>query len=90
MAAESGLLNSVLNFFGLSELQLEEVGNLEQLNTLLADLDQTAMAQFQQTEDQLREKDLPDDILQRHLDTVAHYQEQFSQLSIADRSLTSR
>ena len=81
LAEESGLFNSVLNFFGLSELQLEEVDNLQQLNTLLADLNQTALAQFQQTEDQLREKGLPDEILQRHLDTVAHYQQQFTALS---------
>lgn len=82
MADESGLLDSVLNFFGLSQLQLEEVDNLEQLHTLLADLNQTAMEQFQQTENQLREKGLPEEILQRHDDTVAHYQQQFADLSI--------
>lgn len=82
LADESNLLNSLLDFFGLSQLQLEEVDNLEQLNGLLSGLNQTAMEQFQQTEALLLQKQLPAEILQRHADTVAHYQTQFAELSV--------
>jgi len=75
---ESGTLDSVLSFFGLSALQLEELDSLEQLNNLLLDLHQTALDNFAETEAQLLEKNLPDSILQRHRDTVADYQTQYN------------
>jgi hypothetical protein len=43
-------LDSVLSFFGLSALQLEELDSLEQLNNLLLDLHQTALDNFAETE----------------------------------------
>ena len=71
-------LDSVLSFFGLSALQLEELDSLEQLNNLLLDLHQTALDNFAETEAQLLEKNLPDSILQRHRDTVTDYQTQYN------------
>lgn len=81
LAEEKSVLSKALNTIGLAKSQLEEVGQLKQLCDLLEGLDKTAIAQFQQTEEQLRAKGLPEEILQRHFDMVAHYQEQFAELS---------
>jgi hypothetical protein len=77
---EGGTLDSVLSFFGLSQLQLEEMDSLEQLDVLLSQLNQSALDNFADTEARLIEKNLPEEILQRHHDMVADYQQHFDKM----------
>ena len=73
LAEESGLLDSILELFGLSRLTLEDVGDLRTLSTLLAEQHTQALADFDQVEAELTARNLPEEILQRQHDTVAAY-----------------
>jgi len=77
---ESTFIDGVLDFFGLSQLTLEDVAQLQTLNDLLNEQHSQALAEFDQTEAQLIEKGVPEVILQRHRDTVAQYQARFTDM----------
>ena len=77
---EKGLVTDVLDFFGLSQPALEEIGDLLTLANLLAEQHGQALADFSQVEADLIAKDLPEIILQRHRDTVAQYQASYDDM----------
>jgi len=80
LAAESSIFESILEFFGLSELQNESLNRLLDLNTQVEALNQKALANFAATEADLRAKGLPETVLQRHYQVVEKYKSDFQTL----------
>lgn len=74
---ESGILDAVLSFLGLSQLALEDVDQLEQLYTLLEERHAKAVEGFALTKASLLEKELPVEIIDRHDAMVTEYQAQY-------------
>ncbi len=79
VAAESGIIENVLDIFGLSTLATEDTDTLNQLNDNAQQLHEDALANFANIEAELKEKGLPDEILQRHYDAVEKYQAEYQQ-----------
>jgi hypothetical protein len=80
LADESGLLDSILELFGLSQLTLEDVDDLRTLSTLLAEQHTQALANFDQVNAELIARNLPEVIMQRQRDTVAAYQASYQEM----------
>ncbi len=80
MKDEGGIVDNVLNFIGLSQQTLEDVTQLKILSNLLNEQHTQSLANFAKTEQQLIEKALPDQILQRHRDTVTQYQASYTDM----------
>lgn len=77
MDEESGVVQTVLNFLGLSTLSTENLDELEALNTNIQALHEKTFANFQQLETQLTSKKLPEEILNRHYQTVEKYKAEY-------------
>jgi len=80
LADEGSLLDDALNLIGLSQLTLEDIGELQTLATLLTEQHVDAIANFDQTETDLLAKNLPEQILQRHRDAVVKYQASYDDM----------
>ena len=79
---EGGIFETVLSFFGLSELQNESLITLLGLNEQVLALNDKALANFAEIEAMLKAKNLPDEILQRHYAAVNKYQADYAKLQM--------
>ena len=77
---EGDLIEWILNLLGLSQLQKEPLDQLLAINEQMEDLHQQALVNYDDIERQLVEKEVPEDILQRHHDAVASYQDEYELL----------
>ena len=77
---EGGLIDRVLAFFNLSELQKESLDRLLDLKTQVEALNQKALANFSATEADLKAKGLPEEILEQHYRVVTQYKADFLKL----------
>jgi len=80
LAEEGGIIETILAFFNLSELQNESLTSLQDLNVQVEALNQKALADFSATEANLKAKGLPEQILQRHYQVVEQYKTDFQTL----------
>jgi hypothetical protein len=78
---EGGATDAVLSFFGLSQMQLEDVEQLQTLSTLIQEQHQQAVESFQTTREQLVAKNVAPEILQRHEDMVEKYTTRYADMS---------
>lgn len=91
LEAESCLLDSVLSFLRLSRLQLEKIDQIQTLEKLIAEQHDEVRESFDQTEQRLLAAGLPQEVLQRHRDTVAHYERQYrDMMAQLERALSAR
>lgn len=74
---ENNLWQDFLNLFGLSGLLTENLDRLNSMGEQAELLNQKALQEFVQIEVELKAKNLPAIILQRHYDAVAKYQAEY-------------
>jgi len=79
---EGGITETLLSFFGLSELRNESLHKILGLNEQVQALNGKAMANFASIEAMLKAKNLPGEILQRHYDAVSKYQVDYAKLQM--------
>lgn len=77
---ESGILDAILSFLGLSQIQLEDTDQLEQLYGLLQAQHENALEDFQISKASLLAKELPAEIIDRHDAMVVEYQAQYDDM----------
>lgn len=77
---EGGALESALSLIGLSQLTLEDTQEFQTLSTLLVEQHDNALENFNQVEEELLAKNLPEEILQRHSDAVEHYKNSYNDM----------
>ncbi|MCP4002517.1 MAG: hypothetical protein GY727_16575, partial [Gammaproteobacteria bacterium] len=77
VAEEAGFIENMLDIFGLSTLATEDTQALTQLNDDVQQLHEEALANFASIEQDLIDKGLPKEILQRQYDAVAKYQAEY-------------
>lgn len=74
---ESGLWQDFLNLLGLSGLAAEDLDRLKSMSDQAEQLHQKALEGFDKIEQDLIDKGLPEEILQRHYDAVDKYQDEY-------------
>jgi hypothetical protein len=77
VAEESSLWQDFLNVFGLSGLLAEDLDKLASMTEQAESLHQKALQGFVEVEQELKAKNLPESILQRHTETVEKYQVEY-------------
>ncbi|NOX26604.1 MAG: hypothetical protein GXP21_00175 [Gammaproteobacteria bacterium] len=77
VAEESSLGEDLLNLIGLSSLTTENLGKLMEMNSHVEALHLKTMDGFNAIEQDLKDKNLPDIIMQRHYDAVAKYESEY-------------
>lgn len=87
VAEESGITDDVLDFFGLSQLKLEDTDELKELSAILDSLNMEAIAGFDKIEAEITDKGLPKEILQRHHETVVKYKKTYADMRSRLRKL---
>ncbi|MBL4898559.1 MAG: hypothetical protein COA42_22800 [Alteromonadaceae bacterium] len=80
LSEEGGFLENVLDFLGLSQLDLDSVDGMQEISVFLAEQHIQVLANFDQTEAELKDKNLPETILQRHRDTVKKYRASYDEM----------
>lgn len=73
LAEESGLLDSILSFLGLSQLQLENIDQLKELEKLIAGQHLDTLQKFDLTEDRLNGEAFSPEVSERHSNMVDEY-----------------
>lgn len=80
VAEESGITDDVLDFFGLSQLKLEDTDELKELSAILDSLNMEAIAGFGKIEVEITDKGLPNEILRRHHESVVEYKKTYADM----------
>ncbi|MGQ9427586.1 transglutaminase-like domain-containing protein [Gilvimarinus sp. F26214L] len=78
---ESGMLDSVLSFVGLSQLTLEDVAQIRELADLLEDEHRQAVLNFGEVRESLEDKGVAPVILQRHDAMVEQYINRYADMT---------
>ena len=80
--SESGIFDSILSFLGMSQLQLEEIDQLKQLDKLIQEQHKETLKDFKQERKKLVKKGLPSEIIERHDQMEADYLANYDQMML--------
>lgn len=81
LSDESGFMDSVLSFLGMSNIQMEDIDQLKTLRESLREQHTQTQNNLKEEEKRLKQLKLPDEILQRHYDAASVYENTYNEMA---------
>lgn len=80
LASESGFMDAVFSFLGMSRIQLEDIDQIKTLEKLIKEQHKAALKGFNETESALKRAKVSDEIMQRHYNAQRQYESTYADM----------